>query len=99
MSIINSHIEYAECLDIIDIIITKYRNTHKVILVGNMNGTLLPPRPYNKHDLLIQNFVKEQGLETQKSTQHTFFPHSGNSSSQIDYILSTDIKLLYHCSK
>ena len=93
---VNSHIEYAECLDIIDNIITKYRNTHKVILVGDMNGTLLPPRPYNKHDSLIQNFVKEQGLETQKSTQHTFFHHSGNSSSQIDYILATDIKLLYN---
>ena len=48
-----------------------------------MNGTLLAPRSYNKHDLLIQCFVKEQGLNTLESKQHTFFHHSGNSSSQI----------------
>ena len=59
-----------------------------------MNGTSLAPRPYNKHDVLIQNCIKEQSLNTLDSTQHTLFHHSGNSSSQIDYILPTDINLL-----
>ena len=87
--------ESAECLDILDNIITKYKDSHKVVVCGDMNGTLLTPRAYNKHDVLIQHFVKEQGLKTLESPQHTFFHHSGNSSSQIDYILSTDMNLLY----
>ena len=59
-----------------------------------MNGTLLAPRPYNKHDQLLQDFVKEQELKNLESLQHTFFHHSGKSSSQIDYILSTEIDVL-----
>ena len=55
-----------------------------------MNGTLLAPRPYSRQDMFIQNFMKEQSLETLDSTQHTFAHHSDNSCSQIDYILSTD---------
>ena len=59
-----------------------------------MNGTLLAPRPYNKHDQLLQDFVKEQELKNLESLQHTFFHHSGKSSSQIDYFLSTEIDVL-----
>ena len=39
-SAVNSHTDYAECLDILDNIITKYRLTHKIILCGDFNGRL-----------------------------------------------------------
>ena len=89
-SSVNSHVEYPECLDILDNLICKYINSHKIILCGDFNGTLLSARPYNNHDLLLQNFVKEQELTFKPTNDHTFYHHSGSSSSHIDYILSTD---------
>ena len=86
---VNSHIEYAECLDVLDNIITKYRNSHAVLLCGDMNGTLFAPRPYNKHDELIQNFIKEHSLNTLDSTQHTFFSSFGQ------FQLSIRLHLVY----
>ena len=90
----NSHVENAECLDISDNLICKYRNSHKIILCGYFNGALLSARPYNKHDQLLQNFVQEQELTFKLINDHTFFqstPNSGSSSSQIlDYTMSTD---------
>ena len=43
---------------------------------------------------LLQKFIIEQTLNYLPSSQHTFFHHSGRGSSQIDYILSTDISIL-----
>ena len=86
---VNSHVEYAKCLDMLDSMIIKYRNSHKIVLCGDFNGTLLTARPYNKHDQLLQNFIKEHELIFELTTNHTFFHHSGSSSSQIDYITSS----------
>ena len=92
---VNSHIEYAECLDILDNMISKFRCSHKLVLCGDFNGTLLSPRPYNKHDQLLKDFVKEHNLSFTHTEGHTFFHLSGNSSSQIDYVMSTDNKFLH----
>ena len=35
-----SHHEYAECLDILHNIVSKYRQSHKFIIAGDFNGTL-----------------------------------------------------------
>ena len=56
----SSHLEFTKCLDILHNIITKYRLTHKIILCEDFNGTLLEARPYNKHDKLLQTFVKKR---------------------------------------
>ena len=60
----NSHIEHSECLDILDSIISKYKSSHKVVLCGDLNATLLSARSSNKHDHLLQNFVEEKMLSS-----------------------------------
>ncbi|CAC5361741.1 unnamed protein product [Mytilus coruscus] len=87
--------EYTECLDIIYDIIQKYENTHKIVLAGDLNGTLQTSRT-NKHDKMLRNFAKNMNLKTgvELVNTHTFFHHAGNSSSQIDYILVQDENLV-----
>ncbi|VDI65714.1 Hypothetical predicted protein [Mytilus galloprovincialis] len=91
----DSQYEYRECLDIIYDIIQKYQESHKIILCGDLNGTLLDSRN-NKHDKILKSFVSEMGLSTgvDKDERHTFFHHAWSSSSQIDYILVNDKKLI-----
>ena len=91
---VNSHLEYNECLDILHDIIMKYRPSHKIFIVGDFNGTLLKPRQYNKHDVMLNSFVSEHELNFISSEKQTFFHHSGASSSQIYYILTTDRAIL-----
>ena len=83
----NSHTEYMECLDILSTMLSKYSCTHKIILAGDFNGTLLKPRNYNKHDKLLQAFIRENKLHSNIIQQPTFYHHSGKSTSQIDYII------------
>ena len=40
--------------------------------------------------------MEEHELLYGKPDRHTFFHHAGTSSSQIDYIFTTDIELLKH---
>lgn len=91
----SSQTEYRECIDIITDIIEKYQTTHKIILCGDMNGTLLENRS-NKHDKILEMYVKESNLTTRAylPETHTFHHHAGNSSSQIDYILVQDPSLV-----
>ncbi|CAC5381557.1 unnamed protein product [Mytilus coruscus] len=90
----NSQHEYMECLDIIFDIIQKYENTHKIVLAGDLNGTLQTSRA-NKHDKILRKFIGDVNLTTGDEIEntHTFFHHAGNSSSQIDYIFVQDKKL------
>lgn len=78
-----------ECLDTLHDILLKYRLSHKIILCGDFNGTLLEARNYNKHDQLLHRFVAEHNLFFKVMKEHTFKHHSGLSSSQIDYFMST----------
>jgi len=91
---VNSSIEYAECLDIIQHMVMTYKETHEIIIIGDLNGTLNTPRNYNRHDVLLQSFVHELGIHVEHSEKQTFFHHSGASTSQIDYILSLNDKTL-----
>ncbi|CAC5380835.1 unnamed protein product [Mytilus coruscus] len=75
------------CLDVISSILSMYSVSHRIVIVGDCNGTLKPPRKYNKHDFLLQAFVHEMNLQSHRSEESTFFHHSGMSTSQIDYIL------------
>jgi hypothetical protein len=46
-------------LDIVSSLLSTYSATHRIIIAGDFNGTLLQPRAYNKHDKLLQAFVQE----------------------------------------
>ena len=83
----DSYIVYLECLDIIKDIIAKYSASHSILLSCDMNGTIKEPRKYNKHDALLQSFIEEINLKITPSVMPTFYHHSGDSTSQIDYIL------------
>ncbi|CAG2226103.1 unnamed protein product [Mytilus edulis] len=87
----DSQYEYGDCLDIIHSIIEKYQSTHQVIVCGDLNGTLATSRN-NKHDQLLKQFVLEMNLSTvgNYGEQNTFFHHSGQSSSQMNYLLTNN---------
>lgn len=80
--------EYREHLDNITSMIDKYEQTHNVVIVGDLNGTLIPSRN-NNHDKLLKNFCSQHQLKHTVRNAHkpTFYHHNGNSTSQIDYIL------------
>ena len=89
----DSCLEYQECLDILYDIITKYQESYKIILCGDLNGTLLASRS-NKHDRMIKQFISETGLhQCCKEVTPTFYHHAQSSESQIDYILISDSDL------
>ncbi|MES9903493.1 MAG: reverse transcriptase domain-containing protein [Sedimenticola sp.] len=90
-----SHEEYHECLDILHDIFQQYESTHKIVICGDLNGTLLQARNYNKHDKLLQCFVSEHSLEIPVcGDKPTFIHHNGMSQSQIDYILCRETQLI-----
>ena len=80
---VNSHMEYSECLDTIHSLIISYRHSHKIIIRGDFNGTLLKARPYNKPGLLLQALVEEHRINHVASNLETLLYHSGLRSSQI----------------
>ena len=49
--------EYANCLDILFNIISNYDGTHKIIIAGDLNATLLISRKYNKHDEILKKLI------------------------------------------
>jgi hypothetical protein len=88
--------EYANCLYILFNIISNYDCTHKIIIAGDLNTTLLISRKYNKHDEVLKKFISDMNLHVINSNKSTFYHHAGGSQSQIDYILSSDHELLYN---
>ena len=82
----DSQLEYAECLDIISDIVTKYRQSYQIIICGDLNATLLDSRN-NKHDRLLKDFIQEHGFHKEKRAvdKPTFYHHANGGTSQIDY--------------
>ena len=72
-SSVNSQMEYSECHDTIHSLIIIYRHSHKLIIRGDFNGTLLKARPYNKPDGLLQALVEEHCIDHVASILETFF--------------------------
>ena len=95
----DSEYYYRECLDVLHDIIRRFESTHKILLCGDLNGTLLPTRN-NKHDVILKDFVKEHSLSTGSfdCVEPTFFHFNGVVTSQIDYILTSDPDLFYKYS-
>lgn len=84
---------YSEHLDILYTIKQKYSATHKIILCGDLNGTLLETRS-NPHDIMLRNFVREHDLKNLMLSVKPTFHGYGGGKSQIDYILSADENLI-----
>ena len=94
----DSEYRYRECLNVVHDIIEGYKTSHTVVLSGDMymlNGALLVARS-NEHDVILKDFIKTHCLsnETFDSNQPTFYHFNGNITSQIDYLLSSDPKIL-----
>ncbi|MES9879604.1 MAG: reverse transcriptase family protein [Sedimenticola sp.] len=79
---------YTEHLDILHNFIATYTDTHRIILCGDLNGSLLVSRT-NPHDVLLKEFVREHRLVCRAGDKPTYYGHSG-CTSQIDYILTTE---------
>ncbi|KAK3089114.1 hypothetical protein FSP39_000940 [Pinctada imbricata] len=93
---------YAEILDELSEIIYKYRQTHEIIVMGDMNASLFRSPP-NGQDIMFREFcVKSNIIVTDSYPQNdTFYHHNGKHSASLDYILPinnpslvTDVRVL-----
>ena len=67
-------------------VLDKYTCTHAVILLGNMNSSLLN-RGANVQDKKLQNFCAQNELISLQHGVPTFFHVNGDDEAEIDYIL------------
>ena len=83
----NSDIEYRDTLAQIDEIAEKFKDSHHIILCGDMNGSL--HRQTTPHDKLLTSFCKDKSFVFPSNcpTKETFYHQNGFSKSQIDYFL------------
>ncbi|CAC5362879.1 unnamed protein product [Mytilus coruscus] len=83
----NADIEYKDTLAQIDEMIEKYKDTHEIIVCGDMNGSL--HRSSTPHDKILQTFCKEKCIGNSKKcpVKETFYHQNGKSKGQIDYFL------------
>ncbi|CAG2194982.1 C1QL [Mytilus edulis] len=83
----NADIEYKDTLAQIDEMIEKYKDTHEIIVCGDMNRSL--DRSSTPHDKILKTFCKEKCLgNTEKCpVKETFYHQNGMSKGQIDYFL------------
>ena len=89
-----SEYAYSECLDVLHDILSRYGQSHQIVLCDDLNGTLLPTRN-NKH-------VNEHLLSTSghSSVKPTFYHFNGTDTYQTDYILTNEVDLFEtYCSK
>ncbi len=77
---------YSELLQEINEIISKYKLTHAIIILGDMNASL-KQRKGNEHDVMFQKFCEENKLFTHQSGNPTFFHENGRDEAELDYIL------------
>ncbi|KAK3101100.1 hypothetical protein FSP39_000927 [Pinctada imbricata] len=84
--------QYKASLDLLDVIISKYRDTHSVLISGDLNATLLDDRNLSQ-DKLLKAFVKENELSVHSTGSHMTYQH-GSGKSQIDYFLCTNHALI-----
>ena len=79
--------DYDESLDILREIISKYRDTHAILLLGDFNASLTR-NPENQQDRKLREFLKENDMHIQANLHSqdtpTFFHHNGKDNAQID---------------
>ena len=67
-------------------ILDKFSNSHAVILLGDMNSSLLC-RENNDQDKKLLNFCSRNGLASLQHGVPTFYHVNGKDTAEIDYIL------------
>ena len=86
----NQDLEYKDTLAQIDEIWEKYKDSHDIILCGDMNGSL--HRMNTAHDKILQKYCRERDISIPPSypNKNTFYHTNGKSKGQIDYIFNTN---------
>lgn len=82
--------QFEDVLQQLEELLKKYSSGCAVFVCGDFNASLTR-NPPNERDILLRNFTAAHGLNTQQSGDPTFFHVSGNSSSEIDYILKNHL--------
>ena len=77
---------YQEALDSIREIYIKYCDTHTIILMGDLNGSIKRSNPSSR-DAALLRACKELKISTEVPKQDTFYHVNGRDSNQSDYIL------------
>ena len=79
--------QYKDTLEQISEIIQKFKDTHNMLICGNMNASL--HRDNRTKDMNYKHFISENDLQmaNQYPCKSTFFHHNGKSESQIDYFI------------
>lgn len=84
---VNCESEFQEALDILHEIYTKYQDSHSIILMGDLNGSITKEIP-NARDKKLTSFCRDHDIDIRVPKQDTFFHVNGRDSNQSDYILS-----------
>ncbi|VDI13025.1 Hypothetical predicted protein [Mytilus galloprovincialis] len=89
----NADIEYKDTLAQIDEMIEKYKDTHEIIVCGDMNGSL--DRSSTPHDKILKTFCKEKCIgNTEKCpVKETFYHQNENTSDHVPVILTLNSQL------
>ncbi|MEW8546334.1 MAG: reverse transcriptase family protein, partial [Candidatus Thiodiazotropha sp.] len=80
---------YEQCLDQLVEILNTFCSTHVILILGDMNASLCK-RKGNNQDILLENFVKSNGLCCEQSGTETFFHPNKTDKAEIDYIFFND---------
>ena len=76
---------YQSCLDQIDEILKTYNRTHAVLIIGDLNASLVQ-RKGNIQDLQLRAFVDSNSLKNQQCGIHTFSHPNKSDKAEIDYV-------------
>ena len=77
---------YLHCLDQVEEILNIYSSTHAVVILGDMNASLIPWKG-NMHDPLLMDFVERNTLSWRQNGEETFFHPNKAEKAEIDYVL------------
>ena len=83
------HESYQLCIDQLEEIINTFSGTHALVIVGDMNASLRRING-NNQDVILENFVKSNGLSCEQTGSETFFHPNKTDRAEIDYILLND---------
>ena len=81
--------EYQEVLDEIAEIIQTFKTTHIMILLGDMNASMMD-RCGNERDKLLEQFINENFLFHRQFGKNTYIHSDNLCSSEIDYIFCSN---------
>ena len=76
---------YQLCIDQLEEIINTFSGTHALVIVSDINASLRRRNGKNQ-DVMLENFVKSNGLFCEQTGTETFFHPNKTDRAEIDYI-------------